>query len=154
MKSIDFSLIPLLFDIYQVKNYSTMCKITSCNHFKPRRNELVKNSCIRGFRGHYWLTLPIIHSPTTQREKSNDEKGREKCDTCGLTFACTGNLNRHKKLHAEYERFQCDVCLRTYSNLSNFKIHIPRHHPHFGIEITYSSTTEGAKERPDYKNKN
>lgn len=92
------------------------------------------------------------HATTQRNEKrkrkqsgnESSDASREKCDVCGQSFSCVGNLNRHKKLHTEYERLQCNVCLRTCSNLTNFKIHIPGHHSNSGLEISYSSTTEGA----------
>lgn len=136
-----------------MKNYSTMCRI------KIKRNAGVRKSCIRGFTGHYWLSL-VSKRPTIQRNQEDNRNNnkeirqfsREICDVCGQSFSCVGNLNRHKRLHTEYQRLQCDVCLRTYSNMANFKNHISRHHPMFGIEITWSPTTEGAKQRPTYSN--
>lgn len=152
------NIIPLIFILFQhqIRNFSTMCKI------EMQKKASVKKSCIRGFTGHYWLPL-MSKLPSTQRIDGRESKkssikthdtSRELCDVCGQSFSCVGNLNRHKILHTEYERLQCDVCLRTYSNKTNFTIHIQRHHPNFGIDISFSPTTVGAKKRPNYSSSN
>lgn len=141
-----------------------MCKI------EIKKNNPVGRSCIRGFTRHYWFnSMLMMHNQSkevtnagkqgdkgTGSYKSNSRmrqsSNRERCEICGQTFLNIGNLNRHKKLHSDYNRIRCNVCHRTYSNVSNFKIHIPRHHATLGIEVTYSNTTEGAKDRPIYAN--
>lgn len=138
----------------QVRNFSTMCKIKLKKKATIRKTTTVRTKpCIRGFTGHVWLNLKIKH--TAERNHSlqssvNSEGGSHICKLCGQSFSCAGNLNRHKKLHTDYKRYKCNECLQTYSNLTNFKIHIPRHHPNFGSEIKYTLTTEGAKNRPKY----
>lgn len=113
-----------------------MCKI------KVRQSTQRNASIIRGFTRHFWFFSKRAH-------RIRQQKPRPKCEICGQSFSCIGNLNRHKKLHSEYDRLKCNLCQRTYSTFSNFKIHISRHHPNTDTSnITFTTTTEGAKKRP------
>lgn len=125
-----------------------MCKLV----FKDRRHQSSQPSLIRGFTRHFWL-----HSQRSRRSIQSQsrpvEKTRPKCPTCGQQFSCTGNLNRHMKLHTDYERFECEICHKTYANLSNFKIHIPRKHKlefEQNIEVKCVTTIDGKRMRPVY----
>lgn len=120
-----------------------MCKMV----FKKRQSS--QRSFIRGFTRHFWLF-------SKRFRRTHRTKAQPKCEICCQYFSCIGNLNRHMKLHTDYERFQCKICHRTYSNYSNFKIHIPRWHKldfELGIEIESHMTNEGKKDRPMYINK-
>lgn len=132
-----------------------MCKLV----FKDRRNQSKSSrSLIRGFTRHFWLySLRSHRSIQSQSHESISvhriEKPHPKCSTCGQQFSCTGNLNRHMKLHSEYERIECEICHETYANLSNFKIHIRRKHKlefEQNIEVKYVTTVDGKRKRPVY----
>lgn len=122
-----------------MRNFSTMCKIG------VKKKPTVRKKAFRGFNGHHWLKLKIKKKQQETTAKRNNSEIQHICQSCGQSFSCVRNLNRHKKLHTSYERLQCDLCLRTYSNLANFKIHIPRHHNKFGIQVTFTKTIESAK---------
>lgn len=149
----------------QIRNFSTLCKIEIKRQLlaKNLSTKRLEKSFIRGFTRHYWFDLISKHQRNEGNKSANNSKGpfkeskaqfRVSCDICDQTFANIGNLNRHKKLHSKYNRLQCSVCKETYANISNFKIHIPRHYPTFGVEITYNLTTDGAKRRSIYSKSN
>ena len=44
-----------------------------------------------------------------------------KCDTCGLCFAQSGNLNRHIRTHTGDKPFKCDLCGLCFSQSGHFE---------------------------------
>lgn len=97
--------------------------------------------------------------PETKTDKKQTQKQTPKsnseslfCDICFKHFAAgpsaKGNLNRHLKLHTKYQRIKCNSCHKTYNNMSNFNHHLHQHEQ----QVTWSYTTEGARQQPKYAN--
>lgn len=76
-----------------------------------------------------------------------------RCQLCNLAFPSNwvSNLKRHLKLHSSYERMKCNVCHQTYSNFPNFSRHLGRSHQGYESSVTWTPTTDGARQRPTYR---
>lgn len=78
-------------------------------------------------------TSPDIDSTSSSSEKGEEpskmkRSGEHRCDCCGRTYSCPGNLTRHLKKECNKLPGYICLCGKAYVHKHSLKDHIKRHH--------------------------